>query len=173
MKLVVIAVNYCKLVVHVVVELCRRTVSQSGKSDSFDVQRGVEAGADGVDRCGRSSDRRSAAAVAGTTPGDQRDPRHRAGAAVHRRSAEGAARPHWDAGRRRILDRQHQVSLLRCCTFSAFVGLNDELIMVALCNRAGHYIFCPAVTSFFLFFPRLISAVADWLSAILPHMVWP
>ena len=27
---------------------------------------------------------------------------------------------------------------------------------------------------FFLsFFPRLISAVADWMSTILPHMVWP
>jgi len=26
---------------------------------------------------------------------------------------------------------------------------------------------------FFLFFPRLISAVADWMSAILPHMMWP
>jgi len=24
-----------------------------------------------------------------------------------------------------------------------------------------------------VFFPRLISAVADWMSAILPHMVWP
>jgi len=24
-----------------------------------------------------------------------------------------------------------------------------------------------------LFFPRLISAAADWMSAILPHMVWP
>jgi len=36
--------------------------------------------------------------------------------------------------------------------------------------------FCPVVSSsfFFLsFFPRLISAVADWMSAILPHMVWP
>ena len=28
-------------------------------------------------------------------------------------------------------------------------------------------------SSFFFFFPRLISAVADWMSAILPHMVWP
>jgi len=34
------------------------------------------------------------------------------------------------------------------------------------------------VSSFFisvfclLFFPRLISAVADWMVAILPHMVW-
>ena len=26
---------------------------------------------------------------------------------------------------------------------------------------------------FLLFFPRLISAVADWMPAILPHMVWP
>ena len=26
--------------------------------------------------------------------------------------------------------------------------------------------------SIFLFFPRLISAAADWMSAILPHMVW-
>jgi len=28
---------------------------------------------------------------------------------------------------------------------------------------------------FFLssFFPRLISAVGDWMSAVLPHMVWP
>ena len=26
---------------------------------------------------------------------------------------------------------------------------------------------------FLSFFPRLISAVADWMSAILPHMVWP
>jgi len=52
--------------------------------------------------------------------------------------------------------------------------------MAALCNRAGHYIFALwfFLSSFFLssssiFFPRLISAVADWLSAILPHMVWP
>jgi len=24
-----------------------------------------------------------------------------------------------------------------------------------------------------LFFPRLISVVGDWMSTILPHMVWP
>ena len=36
-------------------------------------------------------------------------------------------------------------------------------------------IFLPCGFFFFflLFFPRLISAVADWMSAILPHMVWP
>ena len=62
------------------------------------------------------------------------------------------------------------------------------LLMVALCNRADHYILWspygigrPYIFSccglFFLllllFFPRLISAAAEWMSAILPHMVWP
>jgi len=46
--------------------------------------------------------------------------------------------------------------------------------MAALCNRTGHYIF---ILWFLLlsssFFPRLISAVGDWMSAIRPHMVWP
>ena len=49
--------------------------------------------------------------------------------------------------------------------------------MVALWNRADHYIFCRGFFFFFFFllsfFPRVISAVADWMSAILPHMVWP
>jgi len=35
------------------------------------------------------------------------------------------------------------------------------------------YIFSRCGLFFFLFFPRLISATADWMSAILPHMVWP
>jgi len=42
--------------------------------------------------------------------------------------------------------------------------------MVALRNRADHYI----LALWFLlpiFFPRLISAVGDWMSTILPHMV--
>jgi len=51
-----------------------------------------------------------------------------------------------------------------------------RLVMAVLWNRTGHYIF---VLWFFLLhlssisFPRLISAVADWMSIILPHMVWP
>ena len=46
--------------------------------------------------------------------------------------------------------------------------VNCYFIMV-LWNRADHYIF---ILSFVLFsFPRLISAAADWMSAILPHMV--
>jgi len=44
-----------------------------------------------------------------------------------------------------------------------------QLTMAALWNRAGHYI----SSLYFVFFPRLISAVADWMSTILPHMVWP
>ena len=42
--------------------------------------------------------------------------------------------------------------------------------------RADHYIFILwFLLSIFLssFFPRLISAVADWMSTILPHIVWP
>jgi len=40
---------------------------------------------------------------------------------------------------------------------------------------ADHYVFALwfRSSSFFLLFSRLISAVADWMSAILPHMVWP
>jgi len=54
----------------------------------------------------------------------------------------------------------------------------NVLIMVNLWNRAEHYIFILSfvILSFFLlsiFFPRLISAAAHWLSAIFPHMVWP
>jgi len=36
--------------------------------------------------------------------------------------------------------------------------------------------FCSVVSFFLLllsFFPRLISAVGDWMSTLLPHMVWP
>ena len=44
------------------------------------------------------------------------------------------------------------------------------VIMAALWNRAGQIYFHPVVSSSF---PRLISAVGDWMSTILPHMVWP
>ena len=57
-------------------------------------------------------------------------------------------------------------------------GRNDVLhlcvFMVALWNRADHYIFALwFLSSFYLFFPRLISAAADWMSTILRHMMWP
>ena len=50
-------------------------------------------------------------------------------------------------------------------------------VMAALWNSAGHYIFMLLFLSIFYlllsFFPRLISAVGDWMSTILRHMVWP
>jgi len=55
-------------------------------------------------------------------------------------------------------------------------SIRTGLIMAALWNMAGHYIFILSfVLSIYLssFFPRLISAVTDWMSAILPHMVLP
>ena len=45
----------------------------------------------------------------------------------------------------------------------------SPLIMVALWNRADHYIFILFLSSFL--FPRLISAAGDWMSTILQH-VW-
>jgi len=48
--------------------------------------------------------------------------------------------------------------------------------MAALWNRAGHYISAMRfllLSSSSFFFPRLISAVADWMSTMHPHMVWP
>ena len=48
------------------------------------------------------------------------------------------------------------------------------IIMVALCNWADHYILpCGFCLSSSFFFPRLMSAVGDWMSTTLPHMVWP
>ena len=49
--------------------------------------------------------------------------------------------------------------------------------MAALRSRCGHYIFVLwfLLSSFFFLlflFPRLISAVAEWMSTILLHMVW-
>jgi len=49
------------------------------------------------------------------------------------------------------------------------------VIMVALCNRADHYIFMLWFVLLLLlsFFPRLISAVGDWMFTILWHIVSP
>jgi len=45
--------------------------------------------------------------------------------------------------------------------------------MVALCNTADHYIFALWFLLLSSVFPRLISAVVDWMSTTLRHMVWP
>jgi len=57
--------------------------------------------------------------------------------------------------------------------WSPYVIGQTIIFMAALCNRCGHYIFALWLLSFYLFFPRLISAAGDCMSTILPHMVWP
>ena len=48
------------------------------------------------------------------------------------------------------------------------------IFMAALRSRCGHCIFVLwFLLSSSFFFPRLISAVGDWMSTILLHMVWP
>ena len=54
--------------------------------------------------------------------------------------------------------------------------LNNWLFIAALRRRCGHYIFVLwFLLSFFRssFFPRVISAVADCMSTILPQTMWP
>jgi len=53
------------------------------------------------------------------------------------------------------------------------VSVRKGFIMAALHNRCRHYIFVLHLSSSSWFFPCLISAVGDWMSTILPHMVWP
>ena len=81
--------------------------------------------------------------------------------------------------REQVLHHLHQISDARlkwvdnviedvsakryCCLWSPY-GIGQTIIFLP----CGFFFF------FLLsFFPRLISAVADWMSAILPHMVWP
>ena len=72
--------------------------------------------------------------------------------------------------RERVIDRIPWRShlLYDLCVMLALL----MLFMAALCNRAGHVYFHPVVCCS-SFFSRLISAIADWMSTILPHMVWP
>jgi len=58
------------------------------------------------------------------------------------------------------------LKLLSDC-FAVFLCLSVSMIMVALWNRADHYIFALwfLLSLYLSFFPRLILAVADWMSA--------
>ena len=55
------------------------------------------------------------------------------------------------------------------------VNVSSRFFMAALRSRCGHYVFDLwfLLLSSSFFFPRLISAVAEWMSTILLHMVWP
>jgi len=55
---------------------------------------------------------------------------------------------------------------------------NRIIMIIIIIIRAGHYIFILwslsiFLSSIYLFLPRLISAVTEWMSTILLHMVWP
>jgi len=47
------------------------------------------------------------------------------------------------------------------------------MFVAALRSRCGHYILPWGFFYLLSFFPRLISAVADRMSAIRAHMMWP
>jgi len=63
-------------------------------------------------------------------------------------------------------------------SFQSQTFLNTLLRLLRPPYGIGQAIICSSCRLFYLsssssFFPRLISAVADWMSTILPHMVWP
>jgi len=63
-----------------------------------------------------------------------------------------------------------------CVYIDSFYGcpFHSERLSLALPVAESDIIFLPC--DFYLssiFFPRLISAAADWMSAILRHMMWP
>jgi len=56
------------------------------------------------------------------------------------------------------------------CQFKCYnCDTDTQLFMAALWNRVGHYI-CVLLFLHLLFF---LTAVGDWMSTILPHMMWP
>ena len=57
------------------------------------------------------------------------------------------------------------------CIIICLVLVEFVLFMAVLHSRCGHYIFVLFLS--FFFFPCLISAVTNWMSTILLHMVWP
>jgi len=52
-------------------------------------------------------------------------------------------------------------------------------LSLAVCLKDSHFVIADAdiifLSCFYIsfFFPRLIAALADWMSTILLHMVWP
>ena len=71
--------------------------------------------------------------------------------------------------------RQH--SFLVCVLVTMMRGAFDTVVYQCLLQHIFYgqtiYIFMLWFVLSSSFFPRLISAAADWMSAILPHMVWP
>jgi len=68
-----------------------------------------------------------------------------------------------------------EVSLLSSTAWWPPCVADADIIFVLWLIMVDHYIFIMwfLLSFFFFFFPRVISAVGDWMSAILPHVVWP
>ena len=86
----------------------------------------------------------------------------------------------WRDGGMRSTETHWIFRLLYTVTFSQNAKhcceLAITLFMVAVWNRETIYIFMlwfVLLLLLLLFFPRLISAVGDWMFTILWHMVWP
>jgi len=75
-----------------------------------------------------------------------------------------------------VIEAQERLGRRRSAVGRCVVSMRSLLlllIMAALRSRCGHYIFVLwfLLSSSFFFFPRLISAVLDWMSTILLHMM--
>ena len=81
------------------------------------------------------------------------------------RSWHGRASAPWDAYSSSVLSQQSwpkRVAAAACC--GRYYGIGQAIIFLS----------CDFYFFFFLsFFPGLVSAAADRISTILPHMVWP
>ena len=63
-----------------------------------------------------------------------------------------------------------------CCVTAALASELPSLWSPYVIGQTIIFLLCDfyLLSSFFLFlFPHLISAAVDWMSTILPHMVWP
>jgi len=83
----------------------------------------------------------------------------------------------WRSGNKKRMQNVSEYMLVMCGSMPGLWNINHSY---------GHWLPCIADTDiilltlgffflsfYFSFFPRLISAVADWMSAILRHVVWP
>ena len=73
------------------------------------------------------------------------------------------------------LDFSRQVKFSVCSQFNVTTGW-DHLLLWSPYVIGQTIIFLPCgyyLSIYLSFFPRLISAAGDWMSTILPHMVWP
>jgi len=73
-------------------------------------------------------------------------------------------------GGRLLTDQANPLGLFTCLWYCPHPP--SLFAMAALRSRCGHYIFVLFLL-LLTFFPRLISAVADWMSTLLRHMMWP